>query len=72
MPTYLLLDASSINALIIITLLFEPVLNKVCCLGVARTSTSSVTVGDIAPLRDKKLNTSAIAEHGCEVLRWKT
>ncbi|MEH2404773.1 MAG: hypothetical protein V7K19_16460 [Nostoc sp.] len=31
MPTYLLLDASSINALIIITLLFETGLNKAFC-----------------------------------------
>lgn len=53
MPTYLLLDPSSINALIIITLLFEiltllrvvrsldsilyePMLNNVYCVGVAR------------------------------------
>lgn len=53
MPTYLLLNPSSINALIIITLLFEiltllrvvrsldsilyePMLNNACCVGVAR------------------------------------
>ncbi|MEH2135660.1 MAG: hypothetical protein V7K42_03070 [Nostoc sp.] len=68
MPTYLLLGASLINALIIITLLFKAALNKTACVGVARQRHRS----SIDRLRQLTVSNTTLAEDDCEVLPWKT
>ncbi|MEH2199123.1 hypothetical protein [Nostoc sp.] len=68
MPTYLLLGASLINALIIITLLFEAALNKTACVGVARRRHRS----SISPVWQLTVGNTTLVEHDCELLPWKT